>query len=378
MNLKGDMIKLSSLVVVVLVLSACGGAKATPTPVPEPTATVAQGAGLPTLDQLENGWNQLEPGGDTICSTGTDYAFFVRPADTGKLLIYFQGGGACWFGSICDLASTPTYDPFVDASDNPALYTYGIFDLDNPENPFGDYSIVFVPYCTGDVHIGNRDRTYTVAEREVTIHHKGYVNATAVLDWTFENFSAVETVFVTGSSAGSIASPFYAALVAERYPEARIAQLGDASGGYRNVGLSGVFASWGTLDILPDFPEYRDVTDEELTFETFYVATGSRYPDLTLAQYNTAGDAVQVFFLGLVGSVDASFQELLEANLADINGAIDNFRTFTAAGKAHAILVLPEFYTDQVDGIRFRDWIAALAAGEDVENVMCTECELAE
>jgi len=372
------MTKLPILVVFVLVLSACGGAKPTHTPVPEPTEAVDKGAGLPTLDQLEKGWNQLAPGGDTICSTGTDYAFFVRPADTEKLLIYFQGGGACWFGEICDLKSTPTFDPFVDASDNPATYTYGIFDLDNPENPFGDYSIVFVPYCTGDVHIGNRVTTYTVAEREVTIHHKGYVNATAALDWTFANFTAVETVFVTGSSAGSIASPFYTALVAEQYPQARIAQLGDASGGYRNVGLSGVFASWGTLEILPDLAEYQDVTVEDLTFERFYVASGSRYPDVTLAQYNTAGDEVQVFFLGLVASVEAPFIELLQANLADINGAIDNFHSYTAAGKAHAILVLPEFYTDQVDGIRFRDWIAALAAGEDVEDVMCSQCEVPE
>jgi hypothetical protein len=38
------------------------------------------GAGLPTKEQLSAGWNEMVPGGDTICSRGTPYAFFVRPA----------------------------------------------------------------------------------------------------------------------------------------------------------------------------------------------------------------------------------------------------------------------------------------------------------
>jgi hypothetical protein len=182
---------------------------------------------------------------------------------------------------------------------------------------------------------------------------------------------------VTGSSAGSIASPFYTALVAERYPEAQIAQLGDSSGGYRLAGLPTVFANWGTMDILPDFPEYQEVTVEDLTFETFYVVSGSRYPDITFAQCNTARDEVQLLILGMTG-VNTPLIQLLEANYGDISAAVGNFRSYTAGGKAHAMLVLPEFYTYQVDGMLLRDWITALAAGEDVEDVMCSECELPE
>ena len=49
--------------------------------------------------------------------------------------------------------------------------------------------------------------------------------------------------------------------------------------------------------------------------------------------------------------------ELLEANFTDINAAIDNFRSYTAGGEVHTILRRPEFYTYQVDGLRFRDWV---------------------
>ena len=62
--------------------------------------------------------------------------------------------------------------------------------------------------------------------REVTIHHRGYTNGRAALDWTYEHFLGPETVFVTGSSAGSIPSPVYARHFAENYPAARVTALG--------------------------------------------------------------------------------------------------------------------------------------------------------
>jgi hypothetical protein len=65
-----------------------------------------------------------------------------------------------------------------------------------------------------------------------------------------------------------------------------------------------------------------------------------------------------------MAGIDTPLIDVLEASSADIKSAVDNFRSYTAGGAAHALLVLPAFYTYQVDGIRFRDWVAALAAGE--------------
>ena len=392
------------LLIAAVVLSACGSEHATavlvpaatmpapsPTPVPtrtrvsDPAAVLTPDEGWPTLNDLDEGWNMLFPGGDTVCSNGHEYAFFVRPGDPKQLLIYFQGGGACWYGEICDVTERPTYDPLVDVSDSPALNPAGIFDLENPDNPFADYSMVFVAYCTADAHLGNIVASYEVLDtdgtsaRNVTIQHNGYVNATAALAWAFENYQALETVFVAGGSAGSIASPFYTAFVAEQYPEAQIAQLGDASGSYRaDVLYDHVLVNWGVMDILPDFPEYEDVMAGDLSPETFYVVAGGRYPDIALAQFNTAGDEVQLFFLSLLGVTDTLLLELLTANLADIGSAVDNFVSFTAGGIGHTVLGTPEFYTYQVGGTRFRDWAAALAAGEEIEDVMCTDCDSAD
>ena len=329
---------------------------------------------------LAEGWNRLTPGGETTCSDGSEYAFFVRRGDPEKLLIHFEGGGACWTGETCDLRARPTYDPTVDETDNPA-HRSGIFDLENPENPFAGYSMVFVPYCTADVHLGDRVTTYEVAATDsteahtVTIRHKGAVNARAVLDWTFANFRTPAAIFVTGSSAGAIPSPYYASIVADHYPEARTAQLGDAAGGYRrNDAARRIDDQWGIVEVVSQTPGFTHITPDDFSYEALYVAAARRHPEVRFARYDTADDEVQRFFLGLTGETDASLVSLIRANQADIDREVDNVRAYLAAGDVHTILSRPEFYTYEVNGRRFRDWIADLATGEAVADALCDEC----
>src|SRR5688572_33342387 len=55
---------------------------------------------LPAFSELQAGWNELRPGGETKCAKGGEYAFSVRPGAKDKLLVWFEGGGACW-GEEC-------------------------------------------------------------------------------------------------------------------------------------------------------------------------------------------------------------------------------------------------------------------------------------
>jgi len=116
-------------------------------PVAAAEATEASPAG-------KDGWKRIAPGQGTGCAAGTPYSFFHRAGTApGKLLIYFQGGGACWNWVSC----SGMFDPSVEADE---LYDYeGIFDRENPANPFREFEIVFIPYCTGDVHVGDVVRT---------------------------------------------------------------------------------------------------------------------------------------------------------------------------------------------------------------------------
>jgi hypothetical protein len=305
------------------------------------------------------------------------YAFFVRPGSSNNLLIHLEGGGACWNEGTCGVAdpAMATFDPTV-AEDEMAAYTAGIFDFENEENPFIDYNFVFVSYCTADVHMGDNVITYGEGDSAVDIHHKGAVNAGAVLDWTYENFSEPESVFLTGCSAGALGSAFHAPGVMANYSDVPVVQLGDSAGGYRGD-LTEQFTDWGTVSILPDLPEFEGITASDLSFETLYTAAAANYPANMFSQNNNAADSVQAFFLTLVPDT-ASLSETLPANLTEIADSSPNFRYYTAWGSEHCVTPLDDFYTYQVDGVRLRDWVADLAAGSPVENVQCTDCETEE
>ena len=333
-----------------------------------------------SIDGLDPGWKGVEPGGETTCSDGSKYRFFVRPGDPGKLLVYFQGGGSCWLARNCDPHLDPTYKRTVGEKE-PQRYD-GIFDLEHPENPFAEYSIVMATYCTGDVHLGDNIASYQAppgddhATHGLEVRHRGIANVQAVLEWVYANFAAPAEIFVTGSSAGAIPSPYYAWQIAEHYPDARITQLGDAAGGYRQQdrGAGVQLERWGTLAYLGQYPEFETMTAKDFSFESLYIAAARRHPEVLFAEYDTAEDRVQRKFLAISGQEPESLKTYLDANQADIRAEVDNFRTFIAGGDSHTILARPQFYELRSGGVRIRDWVARLADHETVEDVTCSNC----
>ncbi len=364
-------------------LAGCG--RQTPSDEQRAASTRPEASPLPALADLDAGWNRVRTGGDTVCSDGSDYSFFARQGDPSKLLVYFQGGGGCWTGETCSRDRYGSFNPVVGDTDPAELS--GIFALGNAENPFADFSMVFVPYCTGDVHLGDNDVTYAVAAvpegteleegkdpgaHSVTIRHRGHTNAMAVLGWTFEQFQDPKTIFVTGSSAGSIPSPYYGAHVAERYPAAQLTVLGDGAGGYRRFDGVQPFEPWDTLDAIDAHESFAVLQPEDFTYESLYVVAARQRPDLIFAQYDTAEDVVQKRFLALGGSSVESLLPLLDANHADIESEVPNFRSYVAGGDVHTILARPELYTYQTDGVRLLDWVSGLVSGEPVDSVHCS------
>lgn len=161
----------------------------------------------PKATKNMSAWETISPGGNTQCSDGSDYQFHVKPGNPNKLLVFLNGGGACWNAQTCDISSKrPAYVPRVDLSHNDPNHHSGIFELSNPSNPAKDWTMVFVPYCTGDVHLGSSTQQYkTERGREFTINHFGAINSQAVLDWIADNLSPSQ-VLVSGASAGALAA----------------------------------------------------------------------------------------------------------------------------------------------------------------------------
>jgi hypothetical protein len=169
-------------------------------------------------------WQRVEPGGTTRCARGGKYAFWFRKGDPEKLLVFFQGGGGCFDVTTCSPGSV-WFDDRVGFEDDPEASAGGVLDFASAENPFADYSMVYIPSCTGDVHVGSRVVEYGSSLR---VHQKGWLNAQAALEHAYREAPDAEEVFVTGCSAGSVGSALHADGILRRYPDARVTQVGDS------------------------------------------------------------------------------------------------------------------------------------------------------
>ena len=244
--------------------------------------------------------------------------------------------------------------------------------FDRAENPFADYSFVYVPYCTGDVHLGNLTREYSP---DLTVEHVGMVNGDAALGYLAENFADAEQVVVVGESAGSIASPVYAGLVSDLLPDAQITVYADGSGAYpddpaQNAGIGGL---WGTFENMPDWEVNEGLTPEDWGIPRYWVQAGLHDPEIVMSRFDFAYDEVQTAFMELTGSDTSDLAASIAANEAMIEEAGVVQHSFTAPGTDHTLVRNDEFYDMEVGGVDLSDWVADVIAGEDVADV-CEEC----
>lgn len=334
-------------------------------------APAALAEDLPTVDDLEPGWNELVPGGEAICALGDPYSFYVLPGASDQLVIYFQGGGACWNGDTC--SEDGPYSKTVSGRER--RHAGGIFDLDNPENPLADSSMVIVSYCSGDVHTGAATNTYTGPDGEpLIIRHNGFVNSALTLDWVYANYPAPEQVVITGSSAGAYGAIFHAPHIIDHYgaDSARFIVLGDAGVGVTPAAWEGLDA-WGTLDLLPENQAFAQISPEQFA-DDLYAAAAAAYPDEIIAEYTAYADFVQVQFYAMMGGLFIDWITEANARLAALAGELPNFTAYVGWGTSHTIMATELFYSMEVRGVRFRDWFAALVNGDVSEPVFCEDC----
>jgi hypothetical protein len=355
-------------------------------------------------DTVEYNGTTLSP----ICAKGTPYSYWYRRGTVNKLLMYYQGGGACWDNGSCWVANTfknfarervcengsnpganctlegdsaceggGTCGPYF-SEDNPDLVGTGFADSSDPDNPFKDWHVVFVTYCTGDVHWGDAFGAYGPGKG---IEHRGRINAMVAEKFAREHFPNPEEVFVTGSSAGSYGALFNSAfLMNDVYPASSFNVLGDAGIGVITTGwLEESFGNWGVDGTLPRFIPALDVPANTLSMPEVIAALANHFPQHHFASYQTAydgsGGGQSAFF-----NVMRNPNNLLEwpkwwQNTCDWNACMrqfvetidantDNFRYYTGAGSAHTGFGFDKIYEDTTGAMpKLVDWINDMRAG---------------
>ncbi len=169
------------------------------------------------------------------CRDGSATGFGFRRgvgADGQNLLLYLKGGGACFTSTNCmnSPASVSETQFFNDFANKPGdrSGSSGIFSPDNPDNPFLNWTVVFVPYCTGDFHSGDNPNG-VVDGVAGTQQFVGYRNIERLLDvLVARGATSANTVMLAGTSAGGLGTIAPYGLIAERLAPAPVDLLDDS------------------------------------------------------------------------------------------------------------------------------------------------------
>jgi hypothetical protein len=350
------------------------------------------------------------PGGPVPIIADTDFSFFFRVGNTDELAIFWDGGGACWDALTCvgsALSGSPLYNLTVDETATDLDAAPGLGDLLNPANPIRDYTQVFIPYCTGDLHTGARDTTYFYPAADGstipwTIHHRGYDNVVAVLEWLTDYYQndvgrAPARVFLGGASAGGYGVLYGYPAVAKRLPAStRTRVMVDAANGVINqdfydraLATDGVWGIWDNM--APELAQAFSSRPDALTIEIFK-SLGWNYPHTRFGQYTTAFDAVQILYYNVARNLNSP--ELWFDPLQIVLSGADftfrartymlltalqtfNYRAYLAKGSDHTVIADNKFYTeDSAQGVYLSDWLDDMINrfwpwGGDWRNVSC-------
>jgi Pectinacetylesterase len=291
------------------------------------------------------------------CVFGTPYHYFVKRGTVNKLLVYYQGGGACWeqltcMVPVCDASVNPA------GSDNPNNGSSGFADRANPNNPFKDWHAVFVSYCSCDIHFGDAAQDYDNINPASPLHveHRGFPNAKVVEKWAREHFLNPEVVFVTGSSAGAYGAWFHAPLLHEVWPAAQFHVLADAGNGViTKTFLDNFFPNWNFEANLPDnIPGLVEVIQEGSGIPGYTKIVADVFPNTNWAHYTTAfdgGSGGQTGFYNIMlndnnplagltwWNGSCAFNAVMRQQAFDTAAAIpSNYRFFIGTGSRHTMV----------------------------------------
>ncbi|MDH3647609.1 MAG: pectinacetylesterase family protein [Gammaproteobacteria bacterium] len=315
-----------------------------------------------TSQDVGDGWTKhtFDPDGGNgpICIAGTPFSAFTRQGHPDRLLIFEQGGGACWQGFYnCNVLAE---------AQEPPVARVGVWDFDSRDNPFADYSIVYMPYCDGSVFSGDNDvfdpafgEAIGVPEAVVRFH-RGFRNQSAGIDLAREMFPHARRITVAGSSAGGVgAAGFAPFLVRLLYGnEIKLTVFNDAGPVAVNLAATDDIAArdadWQFGQFYPTSCTNCDALGDSTAIIQWRLDNDSTIRE---AFYETDSDLTNRFFMRLVFD-QPGFRNLVVTSHGLLNAAHpDRYKRFIVSGDtSHTALQTPLFYAQDANGVFLNQW----------------------
>ncbi|HGG56806.1 MAG TPA: hypothetical protein ENK31_03300 [Nannocystis exedens] len=305
---------------------------------------------------------------DAFCRDGSTTGIGVRYGLENKVMIFFQGGGACFNPASCTF-NRANYDGGDFANWMDAGGREGVLDADNPDNPLGEWSVIYIPYCTGDVHAGDRPDA-SLPGVGGTQQFVGYRNVEAYLNRIVPTFFDAEQVLVTGVSAGGFGAALNFDHIANAFTKSEVTLIDDSGPPMADPYLAPCLQSmwrdaWGFDMTLPQacdgcFPDNGGGLINLVTF------IGEEHSDSILALISSEEDGTIRGFFGF-GSNDCKAvipnmkASLFTEGLYDLRDnalkAGGAWGSFFLPGEKHTWIGDNGVYSAEVSDMLLIDWI---------------------
>ncbi|MAQ18233.1 MAG: hypothetical protein CMN30_25985 [Sandaracinus sp.] len=329
--------------------------------------------GVPLGEPIEaeaDTWTWV-PFDDAHCMDGSSTGIGIRTApESDRLLILLEGGGACFDVFSCVAVANPDgYGEAAFASDAARGLNRGITSRTDESNPFRDWNMVYVPYCSGDAHAGTA-ADGTGFDGRTQTGHTNYGQFVARIAATFPD---VSQVVLAGRSAGGLGTLVNYPVTASAFGCTPVHVLDDSGPllpdeYMRPCLVSMVNAEWSIA-----IPEGCDLCscegDAGLVNSIPFLAR--RYPDrrFGLASYTEDRTFRSFFGFGYSSGCDIPRSVpdgeytagLLE--LRELMGGDANFRTFLVEGDQHTF-TFGSLGSASAGGLTLGEWTQQLIDGD--------------
>jgi len=353
---------------VLALLAACGGG-GTGDPVDAFVPTVDAFGSGPPITAPDDAWTWV-PFPESRCMNDSSTGIGVNwHGDSRKLLIYLEGGGACFNLFTCSTVAHQNGFGEADMASTAQDYgSAGVFNRADPDNPFRDWNYVFVPYCSGDVHAGLNE-SGTGGRTMV-----GYRNIGMYLERLSPTFPDAEQVVLAGSSAGGFGSAFNYDRVARAFDYRPVYLLDDSGPPMSDTYLTPclqqqVRDAWKLDDSLPaDCAACRGADGGGLVNLATFL--GEKYPNQRQGLVTSNRDGVIRTFFGFGYPSCTNSTPMPESvfamgieELTQILAPQTSFKEFVLDSSVHVWLLDPTLGGTVSNGVKLTDWLRGLLDG---------------
>ncbi len=334
---------------------------------------IPDGDPLPTGSTGEWIWVPVD---GTFCRDGTPAGLSVRYSDTAtKLLIYLEGTGLCYHDLTCEHTASE-----IKETKRKPVYEQGIFDFSNGENPFREWNVVYLPYCTGDCHLGsNPDGNVPDVGVQQFV---GGDNYRIFLGRIVSTFTEVEHVFLTGFSGGAIGAAGNAYITSYAFGEdVKFGGISDGATVLRDNYLTPCLQKelahiWGAETYIP-----ADCTDcfptQGGSLSKIFEYVIDKNPEYSGGLISSSGDStVRIFFaygLNDCTGEDVYPEDLYLEGLEDLRDYTQSLGmkggTYYFSEDFHGMLQYDDLYTYTVGGEFLLDWVNGVISGGTIKHV---------